>query len=158
MLLRLDDVRAMTPQYDYGAAVRVIRNLRNDGTYPGLSVGAALVKRGSVGHVIDVGTFLQDQIVYSVHFLDQNKIVGCREEELIPADAPWTPSRFEFRDKVRSRMKLSVAGQVLIEPGAEGEVIKVLRDAADGVHYHVMFPHKVLQVPESALAESDHDD
>jgi len=29
--------------------------------------------------------------------------VGCREEELIGADEPWTPSRFEFRDWVRCR-------------------------------------------------------
>jgi nitrogen fixation protein NifZ len=140
------------PRYDYGDAVRVIRNLRNDGTYPGLDVGAPLMRRGSVGHVVNLGTFLQDQIIYSVHFLDRQRIVGCREEELIPADAPWTPSRFEFRDKVASRVRLAIAGEVIVEPGARGEIIKVLRDAPDNVQYHVMFPNRVLQVPESALA------
>lgn len=144
----------MKPQYDYGEAVRVIRNVRNDGTYPGLDVGAPLVKRGSTGHVVNVGTFLQDQIIYSVHFLDIDKIIGCREEELIPSDAPWTPSLFEFRDKVQSRVKLAINGEVLVEPGAEGEVFKVLRDDPNNVQYHVIFPKKVLQVPESALAPS----
>lgn len=142
----------MKPQYDYGDAVRVVRNVRNDGTYPGLDVGAPLVRRGSVGHVVNVGTFLQDQIIYSVHFLDINKVVGCREEELIAGDAPWTPSRYEFRDKVRSRVKLAINGAVLVEVGTVGEIIKVLRDEPENVQYHVMFPEKVLQVPESALA------
>jgi nitrogen fixation protein NifZ len=140
------------PHYDYGDAVRVIRNVRNDGTYPGLDVGAPLVRRGSVGHVVNVGTFLQDQIIYSVHFLDIDKIVGCREEELIPIDAPWTPSRFEFRDKVESRVRLAIAGEVIVEPGTPGEIVKVLREEAEAVQYHVMFPKKVLQVPESSLA------
>ncbi|BBL72077.1 nitrogen fixation protein NifZ [Methylogaea oryzae] len=142
----------MKPQYDYGAEVRVIRNVRNDGTYPGLDVGAPLVKRGSIGHVVNVGTFLQDQIIYSVHFLDIDKIVGCREEELIPGDAPWVPSRFEFRDKVQSRVKLAIKGKVLVDVGTVGEIIKVLRGEPGDVQYHVMFPAKVLQVPESALA------
>lgn len=140
------------PSYDYGDAVRVIRNVRNDGTYPGLDMGAPLVRRGSVGHVVNLGTFLQDQIIYSVHFLDIGKIVGCREEELIPADAPWTPSRFEFGDKVASRVRLAIGGEVIVEPGTRGEIVKVLREAGEEVQYHVMFPKKVLQVPESALA------
>jgi len=45
----------MRPKYDYGAEVRVIRNLRNDGTYPGLATGTLLVRRGSIGFVRDVG-------------------------------------------------------------------------------------------------------
>ena len=69
--------------------MRVIRNLRNDGTFPGYPTGALLVRRGSVGHVRDVGTFLQDQLIYTVHFLDADRLVGCREQELQPADAPW---------------------------------------------------------------------
>lgn len=143
----------MLPQYDYGSAVRVIRNVRNDGTYPGLATGAPLVRRGSIGYVRNVGTFLQDQIIYSVHFLDQGRVVGCREEELIAADAPWTPSRFEFRDTVRSARRLSIGGVVRVELDEAGEIIKVLRDHPEQVHYHVMFASGVLQVPESALTE-----
>lgn len=139
-------------RYDYGESVRVIRNVRNDGTYPGLDVGAFLVRRGSVGYVVNVGTFLQDQVIYSVHFLDEQKMVGCREEELIPADAEWAPSRYEFREKVRSRVRLAVQGEIVAEHGAEGEILKVLRDhAPDQVHYHVRFPGRTLLVPEASL-------
>jgi len=150
-------------RWDYGDAVRLTRNVRNDGTYPGLETGAPLVRRGSVGYVVDVGTFLQDQVIYSVNFLDEQKIVGCREEELIGGDEPWAPSRFEFRERVRSTKGLSVNGQVLVERDAIGEVIKVIRDAPGGVAYHIHFESllgRVLQIPEDALAgtEERHDD
>lgn len=145
-----------TQRFDYGDAVRVTRNVRNDGTYPGLDVGAFLVRRGSVGYVQNVGTFLQDQVIYSVHFLDERKIVGCREEELIPADAPWTPSRYEFRDKVRNIVAFSVDGELIVEAGVEGEVLKVLRDYdPEQVFYHVRFPGRTLLVPEKCLAPVD---
>lgn len=144
----------MKPRFDYGDAVRVIRNVRNDGTYPGLEIGDFLVRRGSVGYVQNVGTFLQDQIIYSVHFLEADKIVGCREEELISEDEPWNPSRFEFRDKVVCNKSLAVNGEVLVEQGMEGEVLKVLRDFPGGVQYHVRFPGRTLQVPENVLEQN----
>ncbi len=147
----------MRPLYDYGDEVRVLRNVRNDGTFPGQPTGTLLVRRGSTGYVRDVGTFLQDQIIYSVHFLDGDRIIGCREEELQLASEPWTPSRFESREKVSARIALGRAGQVLVAPGRVGEVIKVLRGPATAeqsgeVAYHVLFPDcSLLQVPESAL-------
>jgi nitrogen fixation protein NifZ len=146
-------------RYDYGDEVRVIRNVRNDGTYPGLDVGAPLVRRGSVGYVVNVGTFLQDQVIYSVHFLNEQRLVGCREEELIAASAPWTPSRYEFRDKVQSRVNLAVNGEIVAAIGEAGEILKVLRgeDSAE-VHYHVRFPGRTLQVPENVLAPLDKED
>ena len=148
----------MNARWDYGEAVRVTRNVRDDGTYPGMNPGDFLVRRGSVGYVIDVGSFLQDQIIYSVNFLDEGRIVGCREEELIGADDPWTPSRFEFRDKIRAAKGLSVGGEVLVEPGAIGEVVKVIRDNPAGVTYHIHFdslPGRILQIPEGLLEPRD---
>ncbi len=141
----------MPPHFEQNDAVRVIRNLRNDGTYPGLSTGSLLVRRGSIGYVVDVGIFLQDQIIYSVHFLDSNRIVGCREEELMSADTPWTPSRFETRDKVRVIASLTVNGEMVVPAGTEGKIMRVLRDIAVDVQYHVHFPGHVLQVPEALL-------
>jgi nitrogen fixation protein NifZ len=134
-----------------GKVVRVIRNVRDDGTFGGTEIGDLLVRRGSTGHVQNVGTFLQDQIIYSVHFLNEDKIVGCREEELIGEDEPWVPSKFEFRDKVLSKKVLAIDGEVIVEKDAEGEVLKVLRDMPGGVQYHVRFPGRTLQVPEDAL-------
>lgn len=141
-----------TPRFDYGETVRVLRNIRNDGTYPGEPTGTMLIRRGSVGYVKDVGTFLQDQVVYSVHFLDDEKMVGCRQEELQSADLPWTPNQFEFGDKVAPNIPLGMNGEIIAEEGAPGEIIKVLRDHPDGMAYHVRFPGRTLMVPETALS------
>lgn len=142
----------MLPRYELGDEVRVIRNVCNDGTYPGSERGALLVRRGSMGFVRDVGTFLQDQIIYTVHFVESGRLVGCREQELQPSSDPWVPSVFEFRDKVIARLPLAIGGQVIVRPGDEGEVLKVLRDAPGGVAYYTRFPGRTLEVPETALA------
>ncbi|WP_428605914.1 nitrogen fixation protein NifZ [Sedimenticola sp.] len=141
----------MRPRFEYGQAVRVIRNVRNDGTYPGEPTGRLLVRRGTVGYVRDVGTFLQDQIVYSVDFIDSQRMVGCREPELQLASDPWVATRFEFRDKVTPRMPLALKGEVIAQPGDAGEVEKVLREEVTGPAYHVRFSGRTLQVPECAL-------
>ncbi len=138
-------------RFEYGEPVRVTRNVRNDGTYPGMEVGELLIRRGSVGNVIEVGTFLQDQIIFTVHFLNHGRMVGCRLEELIGAEEPWNPSRFEFRDKVVCTIDLGIQGNILFNKGTEGEVFKVLREN-ELIQYHVAFHGKVLQVPEPALA------
>ena len=149
----------MLPAFEYGTQVRVLRNVRNDGTFPGYPTGALLLRRGSVGFVRDLGAFLQDQIIYSVHFLEQDRVVGCREEELQLASDPWVPSRFEFRDRVRARIPLGIQGRVVVERGTEGEVLKVVRDAPGGVAYQVWFNGpNALQVPESALDGQGMDD
>lgn len=142
----------MIPVFDYGDEVRVIRNLRNDGSFPGADKGDLLIRRGQIGHVRNVGTFLQDQIIYTVHFLEEDLQVGCREEELIAACEPWLASQFDNRDKVLSAMALSVQGDVLVEEGTEGQIFKVLRDTEQQrVSYHVQFPGRLLVVPEHAL-------
>lgn len=146
----MNDDRFDEERFDFGEPVRVTRNVRNDGTYPGRAIGDLLIRRGSIGHVIEMGTFLQDQVIYTVHFLDQGRMVGCRAEELIPADAPWNPSRFEFRDKVVCRIDLGINGEIVVGKGAEGEILKVLRDSLP-LQYHVRFPGRTLQVPESVL-------
>lgn len=144
------------PQFEYGDEVRVIRNVRNDGTYPGMDTGTLLIRRGSVGCVYDVGTYLQDQLIYRVHFLDSGRTVGCREEELILASEPWTPSLFEFRDNVMALRSFAVHGEVVVEKGRVGSVMKVLRDLPEGVQYHVHFGDgRVLQIPEQSLCLAD---
>ncbi len=143
----------MITRWDLGDDVRVVRNVRNDGTYPGEAIGALLIRRGSTGTVIDIGTFLQDQIIYTVHFLDVDRIVGCREEELIGLDEPWFPSVFESREKVRANRILALASEIHIPSGAVGEVLHVVRKPG-GILYHIHFdclPGRTLAVPESAL-------
>ena len=139
-------------RWDEGDAVRVVRNLRNDGTYCGAATGELLIGRGAVGAVIDVGRFLQDQIIYSVHFLDADRVVGCREEELVAAGDPWQASAFEAREKVRARRVLRL-GDRRVERGALGEVLRVV-GIGDAAVCHVHFeclPGRTLAVPEAAL-------
>jgi len=140
----------MKPRFDYGDAVRVIRNVRNDGTFPGEKTGNLLVRRGSIGYVRDIGTFLQDQIIYTVHFLDAERVVGCREEELIDTEEPWIESRFESREKVRNTVPLGMNGEVVVPQGSIGEIIRVVRNEDENL-YHVLFTDKVLVVPERGL-------
>ncbi len=141
----------MASQFSMGAAVRVTRAIRDDGTHPEVARGELLVPRGRVGYVRDVGTFLQDQTIYTVFFPDEDRMVGCREEELIDAAAPWVATQFEARDRVTPSRRLAVNGEVVAEPGTVGEVIRVLRDADPGPAYQVRFPGRTLQVPERAL-------
>jgi len=156
----------MLPRYDYGDTVRLIRNVRNDGTYPGMEVGELLIRRGATGYVRDVGTYLQDQVIYRVVFMDtgvpgvtDSRMVGCREEELISIDDPWVPSRFESREKVRAALSLAVGGELRVQKGVTGEVMKVLRDIPGGAHYQVYFSGcGVLQVPERVLEELEQPD
>ncbi len=141
----------MLPKFEYGDEVRVVRNIRNDGTYPGVATGSLLIRRGSVGYVRDVGTFLQDQLVYSVDFLDEQCMVGCREQELQAASDPWIPTRFEFHEKVTPTVRLGINGEVIAKPGDSGEIEKVLRKGEGGPAYHVRFHGRTLMVSESAL-------
>ncbi|MDR0703292.1 MAG: nitrogen fixation protein NifZ [Azoarcus sp.] len=145
------------PRWQIDDEVRLTRNVRDDGTFPGASRGELLARRGSVGVIRDIGFFLQDQIIYSVHFHAENRVVGCREEELIDAAEVWTPSRFEFREKVRSRAGMAVQGKLLVRAGDTGEILKVVcgpSGGLDDVAYHVHFdtmPGRVFQVPERML-------
>ena len=144
----------MRTRWNIGDTLRLVRNVRNDGTYPGAALGDLLIRRGSVGTVVDVGTFLQDQVIYSLHFLDVDRVVGCREEELIGGDEPWIPSAFEARERVIAAKILALGGDTRVPRGAVGEVLRVVRDDA-AVAYHVHFyclPGRTLAVPESALS------
>ena len=143
----------LQPRFASDDEVRVIRNIRNDGTYPGQPTGALLIRRGSVGYVRHVGVFLQDQLIYTVHFLEAgNCLVGCREVELIRAEEPWIPNRFERGDRVTARQGLAIQGSVVVTAGAVGEITAVLRDPAP-IHYHVLFGTRVFHVAENGLDE-----
>lgn len=143
----------METYWAIGDGVRLTRNVRNDGTYPGATTGELLIRRGSLGTVVDIGTFLQDQIIYSVHFLEVDRVIGCREEELIDSKEPWVPSAFEARERVAARKILALGADHRIATGSVGEVLRVVRDGAVAA-YHVHFeclPGRTLAVPESAL-------
>lgn len=137
-------------EFKIGEAVRVLRPIRNDGTFPGKARGDLLIRRGSIGVIQDIGSFLQDQVIYSVLFIDENRLVGCREEEVQAADAPWIDHRFDSRDKVRCNATLAVGGQIRAQAGDIGEVMRVMNAEAP-VQYQVIFGDRLLQLPEQLL-------
>ncbi|MBF0374689.1 MAG: nitrogen fixation protein NifZ [Alphaproteobacteria bacterium] len=70
------------PAFGYGQKVRSRKNVRNDGTFMGAEIGAELVKKGDVGYVNSIGTFLQQFYIYGVDFVERGNVVGMRGKEL----------------------------------------------------------------------------
>jgi len=65
-----------------GERVRLVKAIRNDGTYPHARVGDVLVEAGAEGYVRKIGDFLQTIRVYEVNFIEEGMTFGCREAEL----------------------------------------------------------------------------
>ncbi|NMF84488.1 nitrogen fixation protein NifZ [Nodosilinea sp. P-1105] len=74
------------PVFDLGDRVRVLKVIRNDGTFPGKNIGDKLAEPDDIGYVIGIGTYLQRAYIYSVHFLESNQVVGCLSIELERAE------------------------------------------------------------------------
>lgn len=70
------------PRFEYGEKVVSLYNIRNDGTYRGKEIGEILVKKGDVGYVSSIGTFLQQYYIYGVDFYERGTLVGMRGREL----------------------------------------------------------------------------
>jgi nitrogen fixation protein NifZ len=78
------------PTYAYGEKVRSRMNVRNDGTFPGRDIGEILVRKGDVGYVASIGTFLQQFYIYGIEFIDHGYRVGMKRRELESVDAETT--------------------------------------------------------------------
>ena len=97
-----------------------------------------------------LNVFLQDQIIYQIHFLDGDIMVGCRAQELIPAGQPWDAGMLQFGDPVTALQPLSINGAVVVSAGATGQ-IEATDQGHDGNSYTVTFSGRWFQVPASAL-------
>lgn len=75
------------PVFNLGEKVKANRTVRNDGTYAGKEIGDVLAKKGEVGYVVSIGTFLQQFYVYGVEFLQTGNRVGMKCNELDSVDA-----------------------------------------------------------------------
>ena len=87
------------PFFNFGEKVRAKRTIRNDGTYAGREIGDILAKKGEIGYVVSIGTFLQQFYIYGVEFIASGNRVGMKRKELdpvVPRDddvdslPPWT--------------------------------------------------------------------
>lgn len=76
------------PRFDYGQKVRSKKYVRNDGTFPGKEIGEILVKKGDIGYVTSIGTFLQQFYIYGIDFYELGYRVGmrCKELELVDVE------------------------------------------------------------------------
>ena len=70
------------PAFDYGEKVRSLKNIRNDGTFPGKDIGDLLCNKGEEGYVVSIGTFLQQFYIYGVEFISTGYRVGMKRKEL----------------------------------------------------------------------------
>lgn len=87
------------PVFKPGEKVQATRHVKNDGTYPRKDIGEVLVKKGEVGYVRDIGTFLQQFYIYAVEWVDSGTLVGMRGRELLSLDNPKTlPNKPELAD------------------------------------------------------------
>lgn len=72
------------PRYQWGQRVRVLADLRNDGSYPDAPEQALLVSGGETGEIVQVGTHTDSNTpIYLVEF-EGERVVGCLEEEIVP--------------------------------------------------------------------------
>lgn len=146
----------MNAKFDYGDKVRVIKNIRNDGTFMGSDRGSLLLRRGSIGYIKGVGKFLQDQVIYQVDFIDQGITVGCRESELADIKAAWSERLFERGDSVISLKSLTSKGHVVVMAGDDGTVLGLESDNKP-LQYKVSFRQasgletNTWLIPESVL-------
>ena len=72
------------PYFGYGEKVKAKRVIRNDGTYAGKEIGEILAKKGEIGYVVSIGTFLQQFYIYGVEFMESGNRVGMKRKELDP--------------------------------------------------------------------------
>lgn len=77
---------AFPPRFSYGERVISRSVVRNDGTYNGRDIGDVLVRKGEIGYVININTFLQQYYIYAVDFVESGHRVGMRAKELCTLD------------------------------------------------------------------------
>ena len=70
------------PYFSFGEKVKAKRVIRNDGTYAGKDVGDILAKKGEIGFVVSIGTFLQQFYIYGIEFPESGNRVGMKRKEL----------------------------------------------------------------------------
>jgi nitrogen fixation protein NifZ len=76
------------PLFKPGEKVRSLKNIRNDGTIMGREIGETVVKKGDIGYVRDIGSFLQQFYIFAIEWVDRGTCVGMREKELESMDRP----------------------------------------------------------------------
>ena len=125
-------------QFLPGDAVRLLFDIKNDGTFYGVQRGTIMQPAGARGYVA-YRNDLADLTVYEVHFPESNTTMGCRDKELIPGDDPWSPPAFKKGDVVAARIDLTQNQAVLVPEGTVGQVSVIRFQKNIGYIYEVRF-------------------
>ncbi|MFN1549271.1 nitrogen fixation protein NifZ [Vibrio natriegens] len=145
-------MQAEIPRFESGDEVRVVRNIRNDGSFQDSDKGDLLVEAGSVGIVRSYGYFLQTQLIYQIFIAAENKVVGVRDSEVIDATLPWVPCLFRSLDKAKLTCSLVMFGEPLASKGDVIEVHRAYRNLDDGtVNYEVKFGEHTITLDATRL-------
>ena len=83
------------PRFNFGEKVRARKTVRNDGTFTGKDIGEILVKKGEIGYVCNIGTFLQQFYIYGVDFVERGYRVGMKGKELESLEPREEPAEVE---------------------------------------------------------------
>ena len=140
----------MNAHFDYGHKVRVIRTIRNDTYGQTFRKGEKLVPAGSTGFVRHVGMYLLDQLIYQVHFLEHNLVIGCRDSELQDAALPWNAHQYERGDKVTLTLSLRSEHHLIAQTGDPVTIVSV-DNSKPSIRYRVVVADKEYWLPERAL-------
>jgi nitrogen fixation protein NifZ len=141
-------------RFEAGESVRVVRNIRNDGSFKSVAKGERLVAAGEVGVVRTYGYFLQDQIIFQVFFPSINQVVGIRDAELIKSDLTWVPCLFRSLDCAELTMSLSMNQQIIAKKGDIVDVYRVHRNLEDGtLEYEIILGDDRFRLSSHALTE-----
>lgn len=139
----------MRPKFTFSEEVRVVRAIRNDGTVAGFAP-ARCWSGAAAPALCATGAFLQDQIIYQIHFPETDRIIGCREQELIPITQPWLAGNLQYGDSVTCQMALAVNGDVVVSAGQRGRIEATDRGET-GDSYTVDFSGRWFRVPARAI-------
>ncbi|MDG3085019.1 nitrogen fixation protein NifZ [Vibrio hannami] len=135
-----------------GSEVRVVRNVRNDGSFTGLEKGELLVTQGETGIVRSSGYFLQDQVIYQVYFPAVERTIGVRDQEVIHASLAWSPCLFRSLDKAALTVALKMKDEIVAMKGDLVEVQRVYRDLETGrLDYEIEVAGSLVRVDSRFL-------
>jgi nitrogen fixation protein NifZ len=97
---------ADSPRFKFGERVICRSTIRNDGTFAGKDIGHVLVRKGDIGYVRSIGTFLQQFYIYSVEWVGRGYQVGMRAKELCTLDDLPEEVMAQFADRLEQLKQL----------------------------------------------------
>lgn len=140
-------------RFEAGEEVRVVRNIRNDGSFKEVVKGELLIEAGELGIIRTYGYFLQDQIIFQVYFPRINQVVGIRDTELIKSELEWVPCLFRSLDSAQLVVALSMNNEIIANKGDIVDIYRVHRNLEDGtLDYQVTVCDEIFRLNSKFLA------